>query len=38
MTDMLKILIAYDESECANAALADLKRAGLPRKTEVHIL
>ena len=38
MKDMWKILIAYDESECAMAALADLKQAGLPRKADVHIL
>ena len=30
MQDRMKILIAYDGSTCANAALADLKRAGLP--------
>lgn len=38
MKDKIKILIAYDESECANAALADLKQAGLPRKVEAHVL
>ncbi|MEP7341710.1 MAG: universal stress protein [Acidobacteriota bacterium] len=38
MKDKMKILIAYDESECADAALADLKQAGLPRKTEAHVL
>jgi nucleotide-binding universal stress UspA family protein len=38
MKDKMKILIAYDESECADAALADLKRAGLPRKAEAHVL
>jgi nucleotide-binding universal stress UspA family protein len=38
MKDKMKILIAYDESECAVAALADLKRAGLPRKAEAHVL
>lgn len=38
MKDKMKILIAYDESECAVAALADLKRAGLPRKVEAHVL
>lgn len=30
----MKILIAYDGSECADAALIDLKRAGLPDDTE----
>lgn len=38
MKDKMKILIAYDESECADAALADLKQAGLPRKLEAHVL
>jgi nucleotide-binding universal stress UspA family protein len=30
-----KILIAYDGSECSNAALSDLRRAGLPAAVEV---
>jgi nucleotide-binding universal stress UspA family protein len=30
----MKILIAYDGSECANAALADLQRAGLPQEAD----
>lgn len=38
MKDTMKILVAYDESECAVAALADLKRAGLPLKTEAYVL
>jgi len=38
MKDRLRILVAYDGSECANGMLADLKRAGLPRKAEVHVL
>lgn len=38
MKDKMKILVAYDESECADAALADLKRAGLPGKVEAHVL
>lgn len=38
MKDKMKILIAYDGSECADAALADLKRAGLPKKVEAHVL
>lgn len=38
MKDKMKILIAYDGSECADAALADLKRAGLPRTVEAHVL
>ena len=31
MNDKMKILIAYDGSPCAEAALDDLQRAGLPR-------
>ena len=31
MTGQMKILIAYDGSECADAALDDLQKAGLPR-------
>lgn len=38
MKDKMKILIAYDESECAVAALADLERAGLPKEAEAHVL
>jgi len=34
----MKILIGYDGSECADAALDDLQRAGLPAKAEVIIL
>jgi nucleotide-binding universal stress UspA family protein len=34
----MKILIAYDGSECAEAALDDLKRAGLPARADAHIL
>lgn len=34
----MKILIAYDGSECSDAALEDLTRAGLPRKADVLIL
>jgi nucleotide-binding universal stress UspA family protein len=30
MSEKMKILIAYDGSECADAALNDLRRAGLP--------
>ena len=32
--DRMKILIAYDGSECAESAIDDLKRAGLPRRAE----
>jgi len=38
MKDTMKILIAYDGSECADAALEDLKQAGLPRKLEAYVL
>ena len=34
----MKILIGYDGSECADAALDDLTQAGLPAVGEVHIL
>ena len=30
MSEKMKIMIAYDGSECADAALGDLQRAGLP--------
>jgi nucleotide-binding universal stress UspA family protein len=38
MTERMKILIGYDSSDCAEAALDDLKRAGLPESAEAHIL
>lgn len=34
----MKILIGYDGSECADAALADLKQAGLPEQCEALIM
>jgi len=34
----MKILIGYDGSPCADAALDDLRQAGLPAKAEAHIL
>ena len=34
----MKILIGYDGSECAEAALDDLNQAGLPAIAEAHIL
>src|SRR5262245_41510122 len=37
MSEQMKILIAYDGSDYANAALEDLPRAGLPRAAEVLI-
>jgi len=38
MSEQMKILIAYDGSDCANAALDDLPRAGLPRVAEALML
>ena len=38
MQERMKILIAYDGSTCANAALADLKRAGLPRAVDARVV
>lgn len=38
MKERMKILIAYDGSECAQSALDELKRAGLPRKAEAIVL
>ena len=35
---MMKILIAYDGSSCADAALDDLRRAGLPSEAEAVVL
>src|SRR5215213_1913565 len=38
MNERMKILIGYDGSECADAALEDLRRAGLPRVAEAVVL
>jgi nucleotide-binding universal stress UspA family protein len=38
MNQNMKILIAYDGSECANNALDDLRRAGLPTEAEAHVV
>jgi nucleotide-binding universal stress UspA family protein len=38
MDGKMKILIAYDGSTCAKAALDDLMRAGLPREAEAIII
>ena len=38
MSKMLRILIAYDGSEAAEAALDDLPRAGLPGEAEALVL
>jgi nucleotide-binding universal stress UspA family protein len=34
----MKILLAYDGSECADAALDDMRRAGLPANAQIKIL
>jgi nucleotide-binding universal stress UspA family protein len=34
----MKILIAYDGSRCADSALADLQRAGLPSEAEAQVI
>ena len=38
MNSWLKILIGYDGSECADHALEDLRRAGLPERAEAVVL
>ena len=38
MSEQMKILIAYDGSDCAKDAIEDLPRAGLPRVAEALIL
>lgn len=38
MTERMKILVGYDGSECAEAALRDLARAGLPAEAEVIVM
>ena len=38
MTQKMKILIAYDGSGCAEAALDDLQRAGLPADADVLVM
>jgi nucleotide-binding universal stress UspA family protein len=38
MSEIKKILIAYDGSECADYAIEDLRRAGLPDKLEAVVL
>ena len=35
MKEKMKILVAYDGSECAEAALEDLRHAGLETESEV---
>jgi len=38
MSDRMKILIGYEGSECADAALRDLERAGLPAEADVLVM
>jgi nucleotide-binding universal stress UspA family protein len=38
MNEKMKLLIAYDGSGCANAALDDLRKAGLPSNAEALII
>ena len=38
MTNRMRILAAYDGSECADAALDDLPRAGLPGDAQIKVL
>ena len=38
MVDRMKILVAYDGSECADAALDDLRMAGLPSDAQIKVL
>jgi hypothetical protein len=34
----MKILVAYDGSECADSAIEDLKTAGLPKTAEALVM
>ncbi len=38
MKERMRILFAYDGSDCADAALADLRRAGLPDDAQFAVL
>ena len=38
VVESIKILIGYDGSDCADAALDDLRRAGLPEAAEAQVL
>lgn len=38
MKEVFKLLIGYDGSPCSDAALADLKRAGLPKRVEAVVV
>ena len=38
MNEKMKVLIAYDGSDCSKEAIKDLRRAGLPRETEALVV
>jgi nucleotide-binding universal stress UspA family protein len=38
MTEKMEVLIAYDSSECADVALHDLRRVGLPHQVDVVVI
>ena len=38
MNEKMKILIAYDGSDCSKEAIKDLRRAGLPRESEALVV
>src|SRR5438477_11107050 len=38
MKNLMKVLIAYDGSECADFAIEDLQRAGLPAEAEAIVV
>ena len=38
MANRMKVLVAYDGSECADAALDDLRRAGLPSDAQIKVM
>ena len=38
MNEQMKVLIGYDGSSCADGALLDLRRAGLPQTVEVVVM
>jgi len=38
MNRLMKVVIGYDGSECANAALHNLRRAGLPKEADARVI
>lgn len=38
MTERMKVMVAYDGSECADAAIDDLRNAGLPHDARLKVL